>query len=68
MEESVNHLTAIARKEGFLFDDPPVLYGNYVNTRTPLAGIYGDNLPRLQALKAKVDPKNVMGLTGGFKF
>jgi len=51
-----------------LTDDTPVLYGNYVNARTPLVDIYGENLPRLRALKAKVDPENVMGLAGGFKF
>ena len=35
--------------------------------KTPLADIYGDNLLALQALNAKVDPNNVMGLAGGFK-
>jgi len=44
------------------------LYGNYVDANTPLVDIYGDNLPRLRALKAKIDPHNVMGLAGGFKF
>jgi hypothetical protein len=44
------------------------LYGNYVDVKTPLVDIYGENLPILQALQAKVDPNNVMGLAGGFKF
>jgi len=39
-----------------------------VDYNTPLEDIYGDNLPALRALKAKIDPKNVMGLAGGFKF
>ncbi|KAF9225427.1 FAD-binding domain-containing protein [Gyrodon lividus] len=43
-------------------------YGNYAIYDTPLESIYGDNLPRLRILKAKVDPMNVMGLAGGFKF
>jgi hypothetical protein len=30
--------------------------------------MYGDNLPTLRALKKVHDPKNVMGLAGGFKF
>ena len=67
-EESINRLTVVAREEGLLIDDPPTLYGNYVNARTPLVDIYGENLPRLQALKAQIDPENVMGLAGGFKF
>jgi hypothetical protein len=44
------------------------LYGNDADAATPLVDIYGDNLPILQALRAKIDPDNVMGLTGGFKF
>jgi len=68
VEESVNRLAAVAKAEGLLIDDPPALYGNYVNARTPLVDIYGKNLPSLQALKAKIDPNNVMGLSGGFKF
>ena len=68
MEESVNRLAIVAKAEGSLLDDPPALYGNYVNAKTHLRKIYGDNLPKLRALKAKIDPKNVMGLTGGFRF
>jgi hypothetical protein len=44
------------------------LYGNNIGAATPLVDIYGENLPILQALRAKIDPDNVMGLTGGFKF
>ena len=68
VEESANRLAVVARAEGLLIDDPPALYGNYANAETPLADIYGENLPGLRALKAKIDPKNVMGLSGGFKF
>ena len=68
IEESANSIAAIAREEGSLIDDPPTLYGNYVNARTPLVDIYGENLPRLQALKGEIDPENIMGLAGGFKF
>lgn len=64
----MNRLSAIAEAEGSLTDKPLALYGNYVDANTPLCDIYGDNLPYLQALKTKIDPNNVMGLAGGFKF
>ena len=68
VDEFVNRLVVVAKAEGSLLDHPPALYGNYVNATTPLVGIYGDNLPRLRALKAKVDPNNAVDLTGGFRF
>lgn len=43
------------------------VYSNNALWDTPLARIYGSNLPALKALKAQVDPYNVMGLAGGFK-
>ena len=67
MEESASRLSAVAEAEGLL-THPLALYGNNVDFKTNLVDIYGDNLPALQALKAKIDPKNVMGLAGGFKF
>ena len=66
--ESVNRLSVVAKAEGLLLTDPPALYGNYADTETPLVDIYGENLPILQALQAKIDPDNIMGLAGGFKF
>ncbi|TDL27762.1 FAD-binding domain-containing protein [Rickenella mellea] len=44
------------------------IYGNYALFDTPLSGVYGANVPRLQAIKKQYDPTNVMGLAGGFKF
>lgn len=67
VEESIRCLVAVARAGGLLFDDTPAMYGNYVNSGTPLSDIYGDNLPSLRELKARVDPSNIMGLAGGFK-
>ena len=43
-------------------------YMNYALYGTPLKGIYGGNLERLREIRAKIDPNNVMGLTGGWKF
>jgi len=42
-------------------------YPNYALLDTPLKDLYGDNIPRLRAIKKAVDPKNVMALAGGFK-
>lgn len=44
------------------------LYPNYAPSNTPLDQMYGKNLPMLKAIKKKVDPENVMGLAGGFRF
>jgi hypothetical protein len=44
------------------------LYGNYALADTPLEAIYGVNVERLTSIKKEVDPENVMGLAGGFKF
>ena len=43
-------------------------YPNYAITGTPLEEMYGANVPKLRALKILVDPTNVMGLAGGWKF
>ena len=45
--ESVTRLSAVVKAEGLLIDNPSALYGNYVDAETPLADIYGDNLPKL---------------------
>ena len=40
---------------------------NYALDDTPLSQLFGKNVPRLQQTKKAWDPKNVMGLAGGFK-
>ncbi|KAK7059627.1 hypothetical protein R3P38DRAFT_964016 [Favolaschia claudopus] len=42
-------------------------YPNYALDDTPLNLLYGKNVQKLKAIKHAVDPKNVMGLAGGFK-
>jgi len=54
VEESTNRLAVVAKTEGLLSDHPTALYGNYVDANTPLVEIYGDNLPRLRALRAEL--------------
>ncbi|KAF5327622.1 hypothetical protein D9619_004635 [Psilocybe cf. subviscida] len=57
---------AIAEGGSSLVDAP--VYGNYAIFDTPLESIYGSNLPLLTKLKEAVDPTNIMGLAGGWKF
>ncbi|KAI0044154.1 FAD-binding domain-containing protein [Auriscalpium vulgare] len=65
--QSSNTIKAAAVAEGQNVDDASE-YGNYALYDTPLQGIYGGNVARLKAIHASVDPQNVMGLAGGFKF
>ncbi|CAE6425123.1 unnamed protein product [Rhizoctonia solani] len=44
-----------------------IKYGNYASATENLTSIYGSNLPRLQELKQKYDPNNIMGLAGGYR-
>ena len=44
------------------------VYGNYALFGTSVQTVYGANLPRLTAIRKRVDPTDVMGLAGGFKF
>ncbi|KIK57945.1 hypothetical protein GYMLUDRAFT_246598 [Collybiopsis luxurians FD-317 M1] len=44
-----------------------VSYSNYAAGTTTVQQLYGSNLDRLMRIKARVDPKNVMGQAGGFK-
>ncbi|KAJ7727587.1 FAD-binding domain-containing protein [Mycena metata] len=67
LHQSSDHLTQVAISEGQAIADAP-LYTNYALYDTPLERIYGANLPRLRTIKGEVDPGNVMGLAGGFKF
>ena len=59
-------VTAAATADGQHLSHAAV-YPNYALFDTPLEDMYGVNLPRLHAIKKAVDPKNVMGLAGGFK-
>ena len=43
-------------------------YPNYALFGTPLEDMYGGNVERLRQIKASIDPEDVMGLAGGWKF
>ncbi|KAI9439708.1 FAD-binding domain-containing protein [Lactarius indigo] len=57
----------VADAEGQNVSDAAV-YVNYAMFGTPLEEIYGQNVPRLRRIRAAIDPNDVMGLAGGFKF
>ncbi|KAF9257696.1 FAD-binding domain-containing protein [Marasmius fiardii PR-910] len=57
-------LQQFASKEGLLAS---AKYPNYAIFGTDVKELYGSNLKRLRDVKRRVDPKNIMGLTGGFK-
>ena len=44
------------------------VYVNYALYGTPLKDMYGGNVKRLREIRAVIDPDDVMGLTGGWKF
>ena len=43
-------------------------YVNYALFGTPLKDMYGANVERLRKIRAAIDPEDVMGLAGGWKF
>jgi len=43
-------------------------YPNYALFGTPLEDMYGGNVGRLRKIRAAIDPEDVMGLLGGWKF
>ncbi|TFK34307.1 FAD-binding domain-containing protein [Crucibulum laeve] len=67
-KESANRILEVAEAEGQHGVADLPLYSNPALFDTPLERIYGTHVPRLREIKAKVDPENVMGLAGGFKF
>ncbi|KAH9025676.1 FAD-binding domain-containing protein [Lactarius deliciosus] len=67
IRESADSLRAAALKDGQDVEHAAV-YSNYALFDTPLEDMYGKNVPRLRALRHSIDPEDVMGLAGGFKF
>jgi hypothetical protein len=67
IRESANSLRAAALKDGQDVEHAAV-YPNYAMFDALLEDMYGQNVPRLEALRLAIDPEEVMGLAGGFKF
>ncbi|KAI9437956.1 FAD-binding domain-containing protein, partial [Lactarius indigo] len=67
IRESADSLRAAALEDGQDVEHAAV-YPNYALFDTPLEDMYGKNVPRLRALRRAVDPGDVMGLAGGFRF
>ena len=44
------------------------IYPNYALFGTPLEDMYGGNVERLRQIRAAIDPEDVMGFAGGWKF
>lgn len=67
MQQSIDTLTAVAKREG-IYDATLTAYPNYALSTYTGDQLYGStNAARLRKIKAQVDPKGVMDLTGGFK-
>lgn len=65
---SAAHVRQVGLAEGQIDILKAPVYPNYAISGTPLKDMYGVNVPALHTLKTRVDPKNVMGLAGGWKF
>jgi hypothetical protein len=59
------HATALADGQNV---SNAAVYPNYALFGTPLKDMYGGNLGRLRKIRAAIDPEDVMGLAGGWKF
>ena len=65
---SSEHIVKAAIAEGQTELTRAPNYPNYAIAGTPSKSMYGNNLPALRRLKTRVDPFDVMGLAGGWKF
>ncbi|ESZ97703.1 hypothetical protein SBOR_1890 [Sclerotinia borealis F-4128] len=66
MQQSIDHLTEIAKAEGIYAEDA-YAYPNYALSTYSGAQIYGPkNAARLREIQAKYDPNQIMLLAGGF--
>ena len=67
IRRSAERIRDVAIQDGQEITHAP-LYPNYAIFGTSLRDMYGANVDKLRTLRKRVDPHNVMELTGGFKF
>lgn len=68
MQQSIDHLTEVAKAEG-IFTEDAYAYPNYALDTYSGAQLYGPtNAARLRKIQQKYDPNRVMQLAGGFTF
>ena len=67
VRQSAARIRDIAIQDGQDITNAP-LYPNNAIFDTPLSDMYGENVEKLRSLRQRVDPHNVMGLAGGFRF
>jgi len=67
IRQSAARIRDVATQDGQDLTNAP-LYPNYAMFDVPLSDMYGENVDKLRSLRRRVDPHNVMGLTGGFRF
>ncbi|KAF9017799.1 FAD-binding domain-containing protein [Hymenopellis radicata] len=67
IRQSAAHLTNVAADNGQAAVRDASPYPNYALYDVPVERIFGNNLKRLREIKARVDPHDVMALTGGFR-
>ncbi|KAK6600126.1 putative FAD dependent oxidoreductase [Botrytis cinerea] len=66
MQQSIDHLTEVAKREG-IFSEDQYAYPNYALSTYGGAQLYGPtNAARLREIQSKYDPNGVMLLAGGF--
>ncbi|KAH9924785.1 uncharacterized protein B0H18DRAFT_1119801 [Fomitopsis serialis] len=66
MKAALDNILKVALAEGCTTETAPY-YSNTSLGGTPVADIYRDHLKELSKARAKYDPNDVMGQTGGFK-
>lgn len=66
MQTALDNIRRVAVEDGCASDDLPYYLNTSLET-VPVEWIYKENLEALGRVRAKYDPENVFGNTGGFR-